>query len=99
MAWQFEETDQHRHTQARCGGCLIARIFQEGLDNLANVGTIDPSSPIIYEDDLRIWLQDNGFQIAAESILEEAGKFYILVQGSGTNELSASMSAFESIFV
>ena len=43
------------------------------------------------EDDLRIWLQENGFQIVAESILEEAGKFYeILVVEAGQMKLSAS---------
>ena len=39
---------------------------------------------------MRIWLQDHGFQIVAESILEEAGKFYeILVVEAGQMKLSA----------
>ncbi|MFR6835802.1 tRNA (adenine(22)-N(1))-methyltransferase TrmK, partial [Streptococcus pneumoniae] len=47
------------------------------------------------EDDLRIWLQDHGFQIVAESILEEAGKFYeFLVVEVGEMELSARDTRF-----
>ena len=43
------------------------------------------------EDELRSWLQEHGFQIIAESILEEAGKFYeILVVKVGKMNLSAS---------
>ena len=43
------------------------------------------------EDELRSWLQEHGFQIVAESILEEAGKFYeILVVEAGKMNLSAS---------
>ncbi len=50
------------------------------------------------EDDLRIWLQGNGFQIVAESILEEAGKFYeILVVEAGQMKLSASDVRFGPI--
>ena len=87
----FEETDQVSViTIAGMGGRLIARILEEGLYKLANVGrlTLQPNNR---EDDLRIWLQDNGFQIVAESILEEAGKFYeILVVEVGQMKLSAS---------
>ena len=87
----FEETDQVSViTIAGMGGRLIARILEEGLYKLANVGRLI-LQPNNREDDLRIWLQDNGFQIVAESILEEAGKFYeILVVEAGQMKLSAS---------
>ena len=87
----FEETDQVSViTIAGMGGRLIARILEEGLDKLANVERLI-LQPNNREDDLRIWLQDNGFQIVAESILEEAGKFYeILVVEAGQMNLSAS---------
>ena len=87
----FEETDQVSViTIAGMGGRLIARILEEGLDKLANVERLI-LQPNNREDDLRIWLQDNGFQIVAESILEEAGKFYeILVVEAGQMKLSAS---------
>ena len=87
----FEETDQVSViTIAGMGGCLIATILEEGLGKLANVERLI-LQPNNREDDLRIWLQDHGFQIVDESILEEAGKFYeILVVEAGQMKLSAS---------
>ena len=87
----FEEADQVSViTIAGMGGRLIARILEEGLDKLANVERLI-LQPNNREDDLRIWLQGHGFQIVAESILEEAGKFYeILVVEAGQMKLSAS---------
>ena len=87
----FEEADQVSViTIAGMGGRLISRILEEGLDKLANVERLI-LQPNNREDDLRIWLQDNGFQIVAESILEEAGKFYEIVGvDAGQMKLSAS---------
>ena len=87
----FEEEDQVSViTIAGMGGRLIATILEEGLDKLASVERLI-LQPNNREDDLRIWLQDHGFQIVAESILEEAGKFYeILVVEAGQMKLSAS---------
>ena len=87
----FEEEDQVTViTIAGMGGRLIAAILEEGLDKLSNIQRLI-LQPNNREDDLRIWLQDHGFQIVAESILEEAGKFYeILVVEAGQMKLSAS---------
>ena len=87
----FEEADHVSViTIAGMGGRLIATILEEGLDKLASVERLI-LQPNNREDDLRIWLQDHGFQIVAESILEEAGKFYeILVVEAGQMKLSAS---------
>ena len=87
----FEEADQVSViTIAGMGGRLIATILEEGLQKLANVERLI-LQPNNREDDLRIWLQDHDFQIVAESILEEAGKFYeILVVEAGQMELSAN---------
>ena len=87
----FEEEDQVSIiTIAGMGGRLIATILEEGLDKLASVERLI-LQPNNREDDLRIWLQDHGFQIVAESILEEAGKFYeILVVEAGEMYLLAS---------
>ena len=87
----FEEADQVSViTIAGMGGRLIARILEEGLDKLAHVERLI-LQPNNREDDLRIWLQDNGFEIVAENILEEAGKLYeILVVEAGQMKLSAS---------
>ena len=87
----FEEADQVSViTIAGMGGRLIARILEEGLDKLADVERLI-LQPNNREDDLRIWLQDHGFEIVAENILEEAGKFYeILVVEAGQMKLSSS---------
>ena len=87
----FEEADQVSViTIAGMGGRLIATILEEGLDKLSGVERLI-LQPNNREDDLRLWLQEHGFQIVAESILEEAGKFYeILVVEAGQMELSAS---------
>ena len=91
----FEESDQVSViTIAGMGGRLIATILEEGLDKLANVERLI-LQPNNREDELRSWLQEHGFQIVAESILEEAGKFYeILVVEAGTMNLSASEVRF-----
>ena len=87
----FEEEDQVTViTIAGMGGRLIATILEEGLDKLSNIQRLI-LQPNNREDDLRIWLQDHDFRIVAESILEEAGKFYeILVVEAGQMKLSAS---------
>ena len=87
----FEESDQVSViTIAGMGGRLIASILEEGLDKLANVERLI-LQPNNREDDLRLWLQDHDFQIVAECILEEDGKFYeILVVEAGQMKLSAS---------
>lgn len=87
----FEEVDQVSViTIAGMGGRLIATILEEGLDKLATVERLI-LQPNNREDELRSWLQEHGFQIIAESILEEAGKFYeIIVAEVGKMNLSAT---------
>ena len=91
----FNESDQVSViTIAGMGGRLIASILEEGFDKLAHVERLI-LQPNNREDDLRNWLQDHGFQIIAESILEEAGKFYeILVVEAGQMKLSARDTRF-----
>ena len=91
----FDESDQVSViTIAGMGGRLIASILEEGFDKLAHVERLI-LQPNNREDDLRNWLQDHGFQIIAESILEEAGKFYeILVVEAGQMKLSAKETRF-----
>lgn len=91
----FEETDQvSTITIAGMGGRLIATILEEGLDKLSSVNRLI-LQPNNHEDELRVWLQAHGFQIVAESILEEAGKYYeIIVVETGTMNLSASEVRF-----
>ena len=91
----FDESDQVSViTIAGMGGRLIASILEEGFDKLAHVERLI-LQPNNREDDLRNWLQDHGFQIISESILEEAGKFYeILVVEAGQMKLSARDTRF-----
>ena len=91
----FEESDQVSViTIAGMGGRLIASILEEGFDKLAHIERLI-LQPNNREDDLRRWLQDHGFQIIAESILEEAGKFYeILVVEAGEMKLSERDTRF-----
>ena len=91
----FEETDQvSTITIAGMGGRLIATILEEGLDKLSSVNRLI-LQPNNREDELRVWLQIHSFQIVAESILEEAGKYYeIMVVEAGTMNLSASEVRF-----
>ena len=91
----FEETDQvSTITIAGMGGRLIATILEEGLDKLSSVNRL-LLQPNNREDELRVWLQAHGFQIVAESILEEAGKYYeIIVVETGIMNLSASEVRF-----
>lgn len=91
----FEESDQVSViTIAGMGGRLIASILEEGFDKLAHIERLI-LQPNNREDDLRSWLQDHGFQIIAESILEEAGKFYeILVVEAGEMKLSERDTRF-----
>ncbi|WP_269797017.1 tRNA (adenine(22)-N(1))-methyltransferase TrmK [Streptococcus sp. SM5] len=91
----LEEDDQVSViTIAGMGGRLISTILEEGLDKLANVERLI-LQPNNREDELRSWIQEHRFQIVAESILEEAGKFYeILVVEAGEMELSARDTRF-----
>ena len=91
----FEESDKVSViTIAGMGGRLISTILEEGLDKLANVERLI-LQPNNREDELRSWLQEHRFQIVAESILEEAGKYYeILVVEAGEMELSARDTRF-----
>ena len=87
----FEESDQVSViTIAGMGGRLIDTILEDGLDKLATVEHLI-LQPNNREDELRSWLQEHDFQIIAESILEEAGKFYeIIVAETGEMKLSAT---------
>ena len=91
----FEESDKVSViTIAGMGGRLISTILEEGLDKLVNVERLI-LQPNNREDELRSWLQEHRFQIVAESIQEEAGKFYeILVVEAGEMELSARDTRF-----
>lgn len=75
-------------TIAGMGGRLIADILSAGMDKLANVQRLI-LQPNNREDELRIWLEENGFQIVAEEMVVENQKFYeILVVEQGQMTLN-----------
>lgn len=75
-------------TIAGMGGRLIADILSAGMDKLANVQHLI-LQPNNREDELRIWLEENGFQIVAEEMVVENQKFYeILVVEQGQMTLN-----------
>ena len=70
------------------GGRLIADILDAGKEKLKGVDRLI-LQPNNREDDLRIWLMENGFEIIAESIMTENGKYYeIMVAEAGHMSLS-----------
>lgn len=81
-------------TIAGMGGRLIADILQAGSEQLSGVQRLI-LQPNNREDELRLWLSQNGFHIVAESILTENQKFYeIMVAERGGATLSASELRF-----
>lgn len=76
------------------GGRLIAAILTAGIERLKGVETLI-LQPNNREDDVRTWLEENGWQLTAEAILEEQGKRYeILVAQPGRMQLSEKERRF-----
>lgn len=85
----FETSDQMTAvTIAGMGGRLIAEILEAGKEKLATIERLI-LQPNNREDDVRRWLEKNGFRLVSEKILEENGKLYeVLVAESGQMRLS-----------
>ena len=85
----IESSDQiDTITIAGMGGRLIADILEAGMDKLVGVQRLI-LQPNNREDELRIWLQEQDFQIVAEELVTENQKFYeILVVEPGSMELT-----------
>ncbi|UJF36296.1 tRNA (adenine(22)-N(1))-methyltransferase [Paenibacillus hexagrammi] len=62
-------------TIAGMGGSLMASILDAGKNKLANVSLLI-LQPNVGEDQVRRWLDENGWRLTSETILEEDGKIY-----------------------
>ena len=61
------------------GGSLIVDILEKDKEKLANVDTL-VLEPNNNEETVRIWLMNNGFEIAFEKLIEEDSRFYEIIK-------------------
>ncbi|MGT2717458.1 tRNA (adenine(22)-N(1))-methyltransferase [Streptococcus oricebi] len=91
----LEEEDQlDTLVIAGMGGRLISDILRQGRDRLSGLNRLI-LQPNNGQDELRSCLEALGFEIVAEDILEEAGKFYeIIVAEPGQTRLNQKQVRF-----
>ena len=63
------------------GGSLIVDILDKGKDKLEFVDTL-VLEPNNNEETVRIWLMNNGFEVAFEKLIEEDGRFYEIIKAT-----------------
>lgn len=61
------------------GGSLIVDILDKDKDKLESVTTL-VLEPNNNEESVRIWLMNNGFEVAFEKLIEEDGRFYEIIK-------------------
>ena len=64
---------------AGMGGGLVCKILMEGFHKLAGIKEFI-LSPHSEWDEVRRFLQENGFQIIDETMLVDEGKFYVIIK-------------------
>lgn len=70
------------------GGSLIADILEKDINKLEAVTTL-VLQPNNNEENVRIWLMNNGFEIVFEKLIEEDDRFYEIIKAvRGTSNYS-----------
>lgn len=64
---------------AGMGGGLICRILDEGIERIAQAALV--LQPNLDLPMVRRWLMENGYSIDAESLVFDAGRYYVIVRG------------------
>lgn len=89
-----EEDDIDTITIAGMGGSLISQILDAGKEKLHSIDNL-VLQPNNSERNLRIWLQENGFSIVDEVILEENEKIYeVIFSKHGESNLNQTQIEF-----
>ncbi|QTM99851.1 tRNA (adenine(22)-N(1))-methyltransferase TrmK [Sediminibacillus dalangtanensis] len=78
---------------AGMGGSLISTILEKGKEKLAGVGQII-AQPNVEARAVRVWLQENGYRLNGEAIIEEAGHIYEVISAISSN-IAYSMTETE----
>lgn len=76
------------------GGSLIVDILDKDKDKLESVTTL-VLEPNNNEESVRIWLMNNGFEVAFERLVEEEGRYYEIIKAVKGN---ATYSKEELLF-
>ena len=79
----ISELEKDVNTISICGmgGSLIVDILDKGKSKLDHVSTL-VLQPNNNEENVRIWLMNNGFEISFEKLIEEDGRFYEVIKAS-----------------
>lgn len=73
------ETDVNTISICGMGGSLIVDILDKGKSKLEHVTTL-VLQPNNNEENVRIWLMNNGYKIVFEKLVEEDGRFYEIIK-------------------
>lgn len=73
------ETDVNTISICGMGGSLIVDILDKDKLKLGHVSTL-VLQPNNNEENVRIWLMNNGFEISFEKLVEEDGRFYEIIK-------------------
>ena len=97
----ISELEKDVNTISICGmgGSLIVDILDKDKDKLQHVETL-VLQPNNNEENVRIWLMNNGYEIAFEKLIEEDGRFYEVIKASkGSSNYSKEQLFFGPVLL